>query len=143
MSLTLEEIRRAPKVLLHDHLDGGLRPQTIVELARQTGYGQLPADHAAGLAAWMTAAAQRGNLELYLEAFQHTVGVMQTREALIRVAAECAEDLAATADRAAPRSGSLRSCTWSGTSPWIRWSKQCWKASAAAVPARRSPSTLS
>jgi adenosine deaminase len=95
MSLTLAEIRRAPKVLLHDHLDGGLRPQTIVELARQTGYGQLPADHAAGLATWMTAAAQRGNLELYLEAFQHTVGVMQTREALIRVAAECAEDLAA------------------------------------------------
>ena len=42
MSLTIEEIRRAPKVLLHDHLDGGLRPQTIVELARQTGYGQLP-----------------------------------------------------------------------------------------------------
>jgi adenosine deaminase len=95
MSLTIEEIRRAPKVLLHDHLDGGLRPQTIVELASQHGYGQLPAGDAAGLAEWMAAAAQRGKLELYLEAFQHTVGVMQTRDALIRVAAECAEDLAA------------------------------------------------
>ncbi|HUC24663.1 MAG TPA: adenosine deaminase [Streptosporangiaceae bacterium] len=95
MSLTIDELRRAPKVLLHDHLDGGLRPQTIVDLARETGYGQLPADDAAGLAAWMAGAAQRGNLELYLEAFQHTVGVMQTRDALIRVAAECAEDLAA------------------------------------------------
>jgi adenosine deaminase len=95
MPLTVEEIRRVPKVLLHDHLDGGLRPQTIVELASQNGYGRLPADDAAGLAAWFAAAAQRGNLELYLEAFQHTVGVMQTRDALTRVAAECAEDLAA------------------------------------------------
>jgi adenosine deaminase len=95
MSLTLDEIRRAPKVLLHDHLDGGLRPQTIVDLARQAGYGGLPADDAAGLAEWMAAVAQRGTLELYLEAFQHTVGVMQTKDALIRVAAECAEDLAA------------------------------------------------
>jgi adenosine deaminase len=93
MPLTLEQIRRVPKVLLHDHLDGGLRPQTIVELARKDGYGRLPADDAAGLAEWFTAGAQRGNLELYLEAFQHTVGVMQTREALMRVAAECAEDL--------------------------------------------------
>ena len=94
MSLAIEEIRRAPKVLLHDHLDGGLRPQTIVDLASRTGYGPLPADDAAGLAAWV-AAAQRGTLELYLEAFQHTVGVMQTRDALVRVAAECAEDLSA------------------------------------------------
>jgi adenosine deaminase len=95
MSLTVEEIRRVPKVLLHDHLDGGLRPQTVLELASENGYRRLPADDATGLAAWFAAAAQRGNLELYLEAFQHTVGVMQTRDALIRVAAECAEDLAA------------------------------------------------
>jgi adenosine deaminase len=95
MLLTRAEIRQAPKVLLHDHLDGGLRPQTVVELARETGYRRLPADDAAALAEWFTAGAQRGNLELYLEAFQHTVGVMQTRDALIRVAAECAEDLAA------------------------------------------------
>jgi adenosine deaminase len=93
--LTLEEIRRVPKVLLHDHLDGGLRPATIVELAAETGYDGLPTTDAGELAAWMGQLAQRGSLERYLEAFQHTVGVMQTREALIRVAAECAEDLAA------------------------------------------------
>src|ERR1700678_2483293 len=92
--LTLEEIRRVPKVLLHDHLDGGLRPATIVELAAETGYDGLPTTDAGELAAWMGQVAQRGSLELYLEAFQHTVGVMQTREALIRVAAECAEALA-------------------------------------------------
>ena len=95
MPLAIEEIRRVPKVLLHDHLDGGLRPQTVLELARQTGYGRLPADDPAGLAGWFGAASRRGNLELYLEAFQHTVGVMQTQDALVRVAAECAEDLAA------------------------------------------------
>jgi adenosine deaminase len=92
---TLEEIRNVPKVLLHDHLDGGLRPATIVELARETGYDRLPATDADDLAQWMADAAQRGKLELYLEAFQHTVGVMQTRDALIRVASECADDLAA------------------------------------------------
>ena len=92
---TLDEIRAAPKVLLHDHLDGGLRPATIVELARQTGYDRLPSADADELSRWMAGVAQRGQLELYLEAFQHTVGVMQTRQALIRVAAECAEDLAA------------------------------------------------
>jgi len=94
MSLTVEEIRRVPKVLLHDHLDGGLRPQTMVELARDGGYVRLPAGDPAGLTEWMATVAQRGRLELYLEAFEHTVGVMQTRDALIRVAAECAEDLA-------------------------------------------------
>ena len=92
---TLDEIRQVPKVLLHDHLDGGLRPATIVELAAETGYRGMPAGDPGELAAWMSQVANRGSLELYLEAFQHTVGVMQTREALIRVAAECAEDLAA------------------------------------------------
>ncbi len=95
MSVTLDEIRGVPKVLLHDHLDGGLRPETIVELAAETGYRGLPTTDVTELARWMTGVAQRGQLELYLEAFQHTVGVMQTRDALIRVAAECAEDLAA------------------------------------------------
>ena len=80
---------------MHDHLDGGLRPATIVELARETGYQGLPSSDVAEVTRWMAGAAQRGRLELYLEAFQHTVGVMQTRDALIRVAAECAEDLAA------------------------------------------------
>jgi adenosine deaminase len=92
---TLDEIRAVPKVLLHDHLDGGLRPATIIELADQTGYQGLPSTDVTELTRWMTGVAQRGKLELYLEAFQHTVAVMQTREALIRVAAECAEDLAA------------------------------------------------
>src|SRR5262245_47143743 len=95
MSVTLDQIRHVPKVLLHDHLDGGLRPATIVDLARQTGYRGLPTGDAGELGRWMTGAAERGNLELYLEAFQHTVGVMQTRDSLVRVAAECAEDLAA------------------------------------------------
>jgi len=93
--VTLDEIRTVPKVLLHDHLDGGLRPSTIIELAEQTGYQGLPSTDVTELTAWMAGVAQRGKLELYLEAFQHTVGVMQTREALIRVAAECAGDLAA------------------------------------------------
>jgi adenosine deaminase len=92
---TLDEIRAVPKVLLHDHLDGGLRPATIVDLARETGYAALPSTDVDELTSWMLGAAQRGRLELYLEAFQHTVGVMQTRDGLIRVAAECAEDLAA------------------------------------------------
>ncbi len=95
MSLTLEEIRNVPKVLLHDHLDGGLRPATIVELAAQYGYKGLPTTDPDELAARLTEAAWRGNLELYLEGFKHTVGVMQTAAAISRVAAECAEDLAA------------------------------------------------
>ncbi|HUK72926.1 MAG TPA: adenosine deaminase [Streptosporangiaceae bacterium] len=92
---TLDEIRRAPKVLLHDHLDGGLRPGTITELARDIGYGDLPSDDAGELAEWFAQIADSGSLERYLESFNHTVAVMQTREGLARVAAECAEDLAA------------------------------------------------
>ncbi|MBE3008789.1 adenosine deaminase [Microbispora sp. NEAU-D428] len=90
---TLEEIRRAPKVLLHDHLDGGLRTGTIVDLARECGH-TLPTYDPDELAIWFREAADSGSLERYLETFSHTVGVMQTREALVRVAAECAEDLA-------------------------------------------------
>jgi adenosine deaminase len=88
-------IHRAPKVLLHDHLDGGLRPSTVIELAREYGYGGLPTEDPEELARAFTAGADRKSLVLYLEGFAHTVGVMQTREALIRVAEECAEDLAA------------------------------------------------
>ncbi len=90
-----ELIREAPKVLLHDHLDGGLRPATVLELARDTGYGQLPTTDVDELGRWFRLGADRKSLELYLETFRHTVGVMQTRDALVRVAAECAEDLAA------------------------------------------------
>jgi adenosine deaminase len=92
---TPEQIRRAPKVLLHDHLDGGLRPGTVVDLARATGYDALPETDPDKLGAWFRAAADSGSLERYLETFAHTCAVMQTRDALFRVAAECAEDLAA------------------------------------------------
>ena len=87
-------IAAAPKVLLHDHLDGGLRPQTVVELAAEAGH-VLPTGDGDGLATWFADAANSGTLVRYLETFEHTVGVMQSREALVRVAAECAEDLAA------------------------------------------------
>jgi len=93
-SPTLEQIREAPKVLLHDHLDGGLRPATVVELAREQGYRALPTEDPGELARWFVQGAARRSLPLYLETFQHTVGVMQTADALTRVAAECAEDLA-------------------------------------------------
>ncbi|MGW0992771.1 adenosine deaminase [Streptomyces sp. NPDC002523] len=89
-----DQIRRAPKVLLHDHLDGGLRPGTVVELARENGYSELPETDPDKLAIWFQEAADSGSLERYLETFRHTVAVMQTREALVRVARECAEDLA-------------------------------------------------
>lgn len=90
-----DHIQRAPKVLLHDHLDGGLRPRTVAELAEQTGYEALPSTDVDELANWFAAATEAGSLEEYLERFAHTVGVMQTAPAISRVAAECAEDLAA------------------------------------------------
>jgi adenosine deaminase len=93
--LTLDTFREAPKALLHDHLDGGLRPATIVDLAAEFGYDGLPTTDPVELAAWIRRGADRKSLELYLETFAHTVGVMQERDAIIRVAAECAEDLAA------------------------------------------------
>ena len=93
--LTTDTIQRAPKALLHDHLDGGLRPQTIVDLAAEYGYDDLPTTDPDELAAWMRRGADRKSLELYLETFTHTVGVLQERDAIVRVAAECAEDLAA------------------------------------------------
>ncbi|MHA6792831.1 adenosine deaminase [Pseudonocardia bannensis] len=93
--LSVQTIRDAPKVLLHDHLDGGLRPATVVELADAIGYDALPTRDPDELAGWFLGAAHSGSLERYLETFGHTVAVMQTTEALARVAAECAEDLAA------------------------------------------------
>jgi adenosine deaminase len=94
-TLNLETIRRAPKALLHDHLDGGLRPRTVIELAAETGYKDLPTTDPDELATWFRRGADGTSLEHYLEGFVHTVGVMQTPEALERVAAECIEDLAA------------------------------------------------
>src|SRR2546425_6028306 len=93
MKLTEKFIRSLPKVLLHDHLDGGLRPQTVVELARDIGYKKLPTTDPGELNEWFQRGAKRGSLPLYLEGFAHTTGVMQTEEALERVAYEMMEDM--------------------------------------------------
>ena len=87
-------IRRMPKIELHDHLDGGLRPTTIIELAEKNSV-PLPSENPEELAAWFHRGAARKNLGLYLEGFDVTIAVMQTPEALERVAREALEDLAA------------------------------------------------
>ena len=89
------DVIKLPKALLHDHLDGGLRPQTVIELADEFGYKDLPTTDVDELSNWFHRGAKRNDLVLYLETFAHTVGVMQHREAIERVARECAEDLAA------------------------------------------------
>jgi len=91
---TRNQIALVPKVLLHDHLDGGLRPQTIIDIAKEIGYTALPTDDAAELATWFREACDSGSLVRYLETFDHTIAVMQRREDIIRVARECALDLA-------------------------------------------------
>ena len=93
-AITHSDIVKAPKALLHDHLDGGLRPATILELADAVGH-PLPAGDPEALGDWFVAAADSGSLERYLETFAHTVAVMQTENGLHRVAKECALDLAA------------------------------------------------
>jgi adenosine deaminase len=93
MKLDKSLLRQLPKVLLHEHLDGGLRPQTVVELARQSGYTRLPTNDPEALAEWFHQGANHGSLAKYLEGFAHTIAVMQTEEALERVAYEQAEDL--------------------------------------------------
>jgi adenosine deaminase len=93
--LSLETIAQAPKALLHDHLDGGLRPSTVIEIAAEVGYDDLPTTDESELTDWFRTAAHSGSLVRYLEPFAHTVAVMQTPEALYRVAFECVEDLAA------------------------------------------------
>jgi adenosine deaminase len=94
VALNIDSVRDAPKVLLHDHLDGGLRPATVVELADRVGYPSLPTTDVPELGRWFLDASHSGSLVRYLETFGHTVAVMQTTDALVRVAAECAEDLA-------------------------------------------------
>ncbi|MCU1537814.1 MAG: adenosine deaminase [Humibacillus sp.] len=93
--MSSSNVQAAPKVLLHDHLDGGLRPQTIIELASDVGYDSLPATDADALGTWFRDSADSGSLPRYLETFDHTLAVMQTRDGLYRVASECAQDLAA------------------------------------------------
>ncbi|MEV0002505.1 adenosine deaminase [Micromonospora sp. NPDC050980] len=94
VAISYEDIVKVPKALLHDHLDGGLRPATIVELAAEAGH-ELPTTEPDALGRWFAEAANSGSLERYLETFAHTVAVMQTAPALRRVARECALDLAA------------------------------------------------
>jgi adenosine deaminase len=90
---TEQIVKSLPKVLLHDHLDGGLRPQTIIELAGDLKYKGLPTKDAGELAEWFHRGANKGNLIEYLQGFEHTCGVMQTREGLERVAYEMMEDM--------------------------------------------------
>jgi len=94
VSVPIEICRAVPKVALHDHLDGGLRPATIVEEAARVGH-QLPTTDPAELGAWFFEAADSGSLVRYLETFDHTIAVMQTHDQLRRVAAEFVEDQAA------------------------------------------------
>lgn len=88
-----DQIRALPKVSLHDHLDGGLRPSTIIELAPE--HHELPADDAESLARWFFESADSGSLVRYLETFDHTIAVMQTADNLRRVAYEFVEDMVA------------------------------------------------
>src|SRR3974390_3648250 len=92
MKLDRRILESLPKVLLHEHLDGVLRPATIIELARDEKYDQLPTEDAGELGQWFHRGANQGSLPKYLEGFAHTIAVMQTEEALERVAYEQAED---------------------------------------------------
>lgn len=85
-------IRRLPKVVLHEHLDGSCRPETLIELAEAQSYGELPTTDPEALRDWFFEGADRGSLPLYLEGFRHTVGLMQTEDALERIAFEYLED---------------------------------------------------
>jgi adenosine deaminase len=87
-------IAALPKVSLHDHLDGGLRPATIVELADAAGV-EIPETDPARLDAWIVDQSDSGSLVDYIKTFEVTVAVMQTEEALRRVAHEFVLDLAA------------------------------------------------
>ena len=93
MTATLEFLRKIPKVMIHDHLDGGLRAETVLDLAKKHGYNKLPTEDPIKLKEFFESGAQRGDLPLYLEGFCHTVGVMQTEDALERVAYETLEDM--------------------------------------------------
>src|SRR6202048_1906403 len=93
MKLDRGVLKSLPKVLLHEHLDGVLRPRTLIDLSRSAKYAQLPTEDPEELARWFHQGANQGSLPKYLEGFAHTIAVMQTEEALERVAYEQAEDL--------------------------------------------------
>ena len=92
--LTIDDLRALPKVALHDHLDGGLRPETVIEHCAENGH-ELPTTDPDELRHWFFEAADSGSLERYLETFEHTVAAMQTAEQLSRVAHEFVVDQAA------------------------------------------------
>jgi len=87
------DFQKLPKILLHEHLDGGLRPSTVVELAKESGYTKLPTEDPQALGQWFHRGAQQGSLPKYLEGFEHTTAVMQTKSALERAAYEFLEDM--------------------------------------------------
>ncbi len=91
---TPDQVKRVPKAVIHDHLDGGLRPETLIEIAEQIGYDKLPTHDPVKLADWFEESCSSGTLVRYLETFDHTIAVMQTEENIIRVAREAAIDLA-------------------------------------------------
>lgn len=92
--MTTEEIiLRVPKVMLHDHLDGGLRAESIIELAKDFNYKNLPTTDPGELAEWFHRGANKGNLVEYLQGFEHTIALMQTKESLERIAYEMMEDM--------------------------------------------------
>src|SRR6201997_2260659 len=93
MKLDKQLLASLPKVLLHEHLDGVLRPQSIIDLAGDAQYTGLPTNDPNTLSEWFFRGANQGSLAKYLEGFAHTIAVMQTEEALQRVAYEQAEDL--------------------------------------------------
>ncbi|WP_329213518.1 adenosine deaminase [Streptomyces sp. NBC_01485] len=94
LHIDTDTLRRLPKAVLHDHLDGGLRPATVVELADAVGH-TLPTTDPDELAAWYFEAANSGDLVRYIATFEHTLAVMQSREGLLRTAEEYVLDLAA------------------------------------------------
>ncbi len=91
---TRKQVHALPKALLHDHLDGGLRPATIIELADEIGYDALPTDDPEELGRWFEESCNSKSLVRYLETFDHTIAVMQSPEAVRRIARECVIDLA-------------------------------------------------
>ena len=124
-----DQIREAPKVLLHDHLDGGLRPATVLELADQIGH-DLPADDADALGRWFAESANSGSLERYLETFDHTVGGdADARPRSSRVARECVAGPGGR--RGGLRRGPLRpgAARRPPVSASTRWSQPCGPAS--------------
>ena len=89
-----DQVKRLPKALLHDHLDGGLRPQSIIEIAEKINYKKLPTHDPIELGKWYEESCNSHSLVRYLETFTHTVAVMQTQDSITQIARECAIDLA-------------------------------------------------